>query len=108
MNYAQIRYMDISNGEGIGVSLFVQGCKFYCYNCFNQETWDINGGKPFTDKTQKLFFDLIDHPYITRISFLGGSPLIDENVITMVIVNVAMNMIHGTRRMKINEEGSKI
>lgn len=81
MNYAQIRYMDISNGEGIGVSLFVQGCKFYCYNCFNQETWDINGGKPFTDKTQKLFFDLIDHPYITRISFLGGSPLIDENVI---------------------------
>lgn len=25
-----------------------------------------------------------------------------------VIVNVAMNMIHGTRRMKINEEGSKI
>ena len=83
MNYAQIRYMDISNGEGIGVSLFVQGCKFYCYNCFNQETWDINGGKPFTDKTQKLFFDLIDHPYITRISFLGGSPLIDENVITI-------------------------
>ena len=61
----------------------VQGCKFYCYNCFNQETWDTNGGKPFTDKTQKLFFDLIDHPYITRISFLGGSPLIDENVITI-------------------------
>ena len=27
---------------------------------------------------------------------------------TTVIVNVAMNMIHGTRRMKINEEGSKI
>lgn len=83
MNYAQIRSIDISNGEGIGVSLFVQGCKFYCYNCFNQETWDTNGGKPFTDKTQKLFFDLINHPYITRVSFLGGSPLIDENVITI-------------------------
>ena len=31
-----------------------------------------------------------------------------KNCIATVIVNVAMNMIHGTRRMKINEEGSKI
>ena len=26
MHFAQIRKMDISNGEGCGVSLFTQGC----------------------------------------------------------------------------------
>ena len=45
MNYAQMRSMDISNGEGIGVSLFVQGCDFHCKNCFNSETWDFSKGK---------------------------------------------------------------
>ena len=48
MKYAKIRKMDISNGEGVRVSLFVQGCSFHCKNCFNQETWDFNGGKEFT------------------------------------------------------------
>ena len=45
MRYAQIRSMDISNGEGVGVSLFVQGCPFHCKNCFNSETWDFSGQK---------------------------------------------------------------
>ena len=40
--------MDISNGEGLGVSLFVQGCDFHCKNCFNKETWDFEGGEEFT------------------------------------------------------------
>ena len=83
MNYAQIRALDISNGEGIGVSLFVQGCNFHCYNCFNQETWNPNGGKPFDDEAKKIFFKLINRPFITRVSILGGSPLIDENVMTV-------------------------
>ena len=48
MRYASIRKMDISNGEGLGVALFVQGCHFHCKNCFNKETWDFNGGKELT------------------------------------------------------------
>ena len=83
MRYAQIRSMDISNGEGIGVSLFVQGCHFHCINCFNSETWDFTGGKPWTDSTEEKFLQLIDRPYIKRISILGGEPLADENVETI-------------------------
>ena len=49
MRYAKIRKMDISNGKGIGVSLFVQGCDFHCQGCFNSETWDFKGGKEFTE-----------------------------------------------------------
>ena len=80
MRYSQIRSMDISNGEGVGVALFVQGCHFHCYNCFNTETWDFNGGKEWTPKVKEKFLELIDRPYIKRVSILGGEPLADENL----------------------------
>lgn len=80
MRYAQIRDMDISNGTGIGVSLFVQGCHFHCKNCFNQSTWDFLSGKPWSIDVYKHFIELIDRPYIKRVSILGGEPLVDENV----------------------------
>lgn len=80
MRYAQIRSMDISNGEGVGVSLFVQGCDRHCLNCFNSETWNFNGGKEWTEETKNKFMELIDRPYIRRISILGGEPLAEQNL----------------------------
>ena len=80
MRYASIRSLDISNGEGVGVSLFVQGCDRHCFNCFNSETWDFNGGKEWTEETKNKFMELIDRPYIRRISFLGGEPLAEQNL----------------------------
>ena len=77
MNYASIREMDISNGEGVGVALFVQGCHFHCYNCFNTETWDFNGGN---EDIKEKFLKLIDKPYIKRVTILGGEPLANENL----------------------------
>ena len=82
MRYASIRKLDISNGEGVGVALFVQGCRFnpHCYNCFNPDTWDFNGGKEWTPEIKDKFLELIDRPYIKRVSILGGEPLADENL----------------------------
>lgn len=80
MKYASIRSMDISNGEDVGVSLFVQGCPFHCKNCFNSETWDFNGGKKWTEETKDKFLKLIDRPYIKRVSFLGGECLAEQNL----------------------------
>lgn len=64
----------------MGISLFVQGCRFKCKNCFNSETWDFNGGKEWTKEIKEKFLKLIDRPYIKRISILGGEPLADENL----------------------------
>lgn len=80
IRYASIRSMDISNGEGVGVALFVQGCHFHCPNCFNPETWDFNGGKEWTEEVKNKFFELANKPYIKRISILGGEPLAKENL----------------------------
>lgn len=80
MRYALIREMDISNGIGVGVSLFVQGCHFHCEGCFNEETWDFCGGHEWTKEVEERFFDLINRPYIKRVSILGGEPLAPENL----------------------------
>lgn len=82
IRYAQIRECDVSNGEGIGIALFVQGCPFnpHCKNCFNPETWDFNGGKEWTEEVRNKFLKLAERPYINRISILGGEPLADENL----------------------------
>ena len=80
MKYAKIRKMDISNGEGVRVSLFVQGCSFHCKNCFNQETWDFNGGKEFTTSETQKIIELANKDYIAGLSVLGGEPLHSNNV----------------------------
>lgn len=80
MRYSSMRNLDISNGEGVGVSLFVQGCPFHCKNCFNSDTWDFNGGKEWTEETKNRFLELIDRPYIKRVSLLGGECLAEQNL----------------------------
>ena len=80
MRYALIREMDISNGKNIGVSLFVQGCHFHCNGCFNQITWDFNGGKEWNNEIKNKFFQLINKPFIKRVSILGGEPLEYNNL----------------------------
>lgn len=80
MRYASIRKMDISNGESIGTSLFVQGCHFHCKNCFNKDTWDFECGKEWTDDVKEKFLRLVEPSHIKRISILGGEPLANENL----------------------------
>lgn len=93
MRYASIRTMDVSDGEGVGCSLFVQGCHFHCKNCFNQSTWDFNGGKEWTKATKEKFLELVNRPYITRVSILGGEPLADENIedVSDLISQISLN-----------------
>lgn len=80
MNYAKIRKLDVTNGEGIGVSLFVQGCHFHCKNCFNKITWDFSGGNQFTKDILNKLVELLNNEYIERFSVLGGEPLAKENI----------------------------
>lgn len=75
MRYAQIRDMDISNGKGIGCSIFLQGCSIHCKNCFNKNTWDFDGGNEWTSETTEHLFDILGKPYVTRLTILGGEPL---------------------------------
>lgn len=80
MRYNKIRKMDISNGPGIRVSIFMQGCAFNCKNCFNPETHDFNGGEEFTDKTIERIISLCANENIVGLSILGGEPMHPKNI----------------------------
>lgn len=80
MRYNKIRKMDISNGPGVRVSIFMQGCSFNCKNCFNKETHDFNGGKEFDDSTIERVLELCDNENIEGLSILGGEPMNPTNI----------------------------
>lgn len=96
IRYAQIRSLDLSNGEGVGVALFVQGCHFKCKGCFNQETWDFNGGKEWTEEAKEKFLKLVDRPYIKRVSLLGGECLAEENLDDVLNLVTEINKQYNT------------
>lgn len=79
MNYASIKRMDVANGPGVRMSLFVSGCTHYCKNCFNQEAWDFEYGNPFTEKEEDSIIDYVSGDYIAGLTLLGGEPLEPSN-----------------------------
>ena len=80
MRYHKIRKMDISDGPGIRVSIFMQGCTFNCKNCFNPETHDFCAGKEFTDETINRVLELCEKEHIVGLSILGGEPMHPLNI----------------------------
>ena len=72
--------MDISNGPGVRVSIFMQGCSFHCKNCFNPETWELEGGQEFTEDTINKVLELSDKKEVKGLSILGGEPMHPTNI----------------------------
>ena len=79
MNYADVKRIDIANGEGVRVSLFVSGCRHKCKGCFNAETWDFKFGKEYTEETENEIIEYLKPDHIAGLSLLGGDPLEPEN-----------------------------
>jgi len=79
VNYANIKYFDIANGEGVRTSLFVSGCRRHCKGCFNAMTWDFLFGKPFTKEIEDQIIESCKDPNIAGLTLLGGDPFEPEN-----------------------------
>lgn len=74
MNFAQLRKMDIANGEGIRVSLFTSGCTHKCPGCFNEIYQDFSYGKPMSEEVVKEINSEIEKGYCSGLTLLGGEP----------------------------------
>lgn len=79
MNYADIKRVDVANGPGVRVSLFVSGCTHKCKGCFNSVAWDFNYGIEFTEETIEKIIEYLRPSYIAGLSLLGGEPFEPEN-----------------------------
>ena len=79
MNYADIKKVDVANGPGVRVSLFVSGCTHRCEECFNPETWDFSYGFPFGEAEVEKILALLAPEHIRGLSLLGGEPFEPDN-----------------------------
>jgi len=79
MKYGSIKKIDIANGPGVRVSLFVSGCRHHCKGCFNAEPWDFSYGRPFTSETEAEILEALTPDYIQGFTALGGEPFEPEN-----------------------------
>ena len=80
MNYANIKYFDIADGEGVRTSLFVSGCRRGCKNCFNSVAWDFAAGEPFDRAVEDKIIEslenqagLVDFVERVRAAYPAGS-----------------------------------
>ena len=82
MRIADLIKNDTVNGEGICVSLWVQGCPHHCKGCHNPEQWDFNGGEyKNNDILLEEIYNAISANGIQRnFSILGGEPLAPQNI----------------------------
>ena len=79
MNYANIKFIDSSNGDGVRVSLYVSGCRNHCPECFNPETWNFDYGQLFTEIEENEIIEACKKSYISGLTILGGEPAEEEN-----------------------------
>lgn len=82
MHYHQYYPIDVINGPGTRCTLFVSGCIHQCRGCYNQSTWRLDSGNPFTQElADQIIADLKDTKIKRRgLTLSGGDPLHPSNV----------------------------
>lgn len=64
----------ITDGPGIRVTLFFQGCEHHCPGCHNPQTWDVEGGTLY--EMPDLLKKFEDMPLVQGITLSGGEPFL--------------------------------
>ena len=82
VRYAGLNKNDFINGEGVSVSLWVQGCPHHCPGCHNSEQWSFEGGKYINNQLliEEIFTALTENGIQRNFSVLGGEPLAPQNI----------------------------
>lgn len=81
MRYAGIIDNDLTGGPGLSVTVFVQGCPHRCPSCYNEHTWDFNGGfEVYENFIEDILNKLNKNNINRRLCIMGGEPLCKENI----------------------------
>ncbi len=84
MYYAQLRKMDVANGEGIRVSLFASGCTHNCPSCFNKDYQRFNYGKELDFTVVEEIISLLSKKQYKGLTLIGGEPFQNLELIDFV------------------------
>lgn len=96
MNYHNLTYPDMNNGEGLRVVLWLSGCSHKCKGCQNPQTWDANSGIPFNEAAREELFRELDKDYISGLTLTGGDPLYEENLDDVLDLVTEVNKRYNT------------
>lgn len=81
MKYAGFMTNDFTDGGGVCVSLWTQGCPIHCDQCHNPQLQDFEGGTQVpSDLKGQIIKAICDNGIERNFSVLGGEPLCEENV----------------------------
>jgi len=82
LNFHQYYPIDVVNGPGTRCTLFVSGCVHQCRGCYNQSTWRLDSGQPFTPALEDRIIRDLQDTLIPRqgLSLSGGDPLHPQNL----------------------------
>jgi len=74
--------MGAVDGPGVRFVVFLQGCPLRCAYCHNPDTWDPQGGEPYTPQAvcEKI---LRYRPYLRHggVTVSGGEPLMQASFV---------------------------
>lgn len=95
MNYHDITSDDMLNGSGLRVCLWCSGCEHHCDSCQNPQTWDKDSGIEFDGLAEIELFENLSNDYISGITFTGGDPLHENNLITVLQLCKKIRLLFG-------------
>ena len=112
MNYHNLTYPDMNNGEGLRVVLWLSGCSHKCKCCQNPQTWDSNSGILFDESAKEELFRELDKDYISGLTLTGGDPLFESNpegVLDLVTeVNKRYNTPQNANKIRLSSQRKSI
>jgi anaerobic ribonucleoside-triphosphate reductase activating protein len=82
LNLAGIAYDSVTDGPGIRLVFFVQGCRHQCPGCHNPGTWDFAGGTSY--KVADLYALIGKYSYIHGVTFSGGEPFLQAGPLALL------------------------
>lgn len=84
MKYDRIYNLDVVNGKGFRVVLFVTGCNHKCDGCYNKDTWNPCNGEEYTEETENHILELLKNPLVDGLTLTGGDPFYRSNYLVLL------------------------
>lgn len=97
-NYSNIKYYCISNGDGIGTSVYLSGCHFHCKGCQNSSIWGYNSGSELTYQVIRKIMASLSNEHINHLSILGGEPLDKANLFSSYELVTLTRFYYGNKK----------
>lgn len=79
IHYGNIKWLDVADGPGVRVAIYVSGCSVECEGCHNAVAWDYNYGEKFNKHHMDKIITSLKDNVIEGFSILGGEPLDKRN-----------------------------